>query len=84
MTEGDKIKLPRKEHPNLPNHLCDALLYAWRYTYQYMSEPAADKIIVGSRQWYEAQAKDIWEREREQLEERQASLWPDDSSGFSQ
>jgi hypothetical protein len=83
VTEGDKIKLPRKEHPNLPNHLCDALLYAWRYCYQWLSEAKTDKLVVGSKAWYESQAKEIWEREREHLE-RQSSDWPDDTGGYSQ
>lgn len=62
VTDGDKIKLPRKEHPNLPNHLCDALLYAWRYTYQYMSEPAKERIIRGSKRWYELQSEGLLEK----------------------
>jgi hypothetical protein len=79
MTDGDKIRLPRKEHPNLPNHLCDALLYAWRFTYQYMSAPAEAKLITGSKAWYEAQAKNIWDREREHIERgNQQGLWPDE------
>ena len=41
-TEADKIKIPRKEHPTLPNHLCDAALYAWRYCYQWLSEPVKE------------------------------------------
>jgi phage terminase large subunit len=73
---GDKIDLPRKEHPNLPNHLCDALLYAWRYCYGYMAEPVKAKVIKGSKEWYTAQADGIWERERERLE-RDNSDWPE-------
>jgi hypothetical protein len=87
VTEGDKIKFPRKEHPNLPNHLCDALLYAWRFCYQWLAEPEAEKIVKGSKRWYELQADNQWEREREFLERQQGgeNLWPsDDGSGFSQ
>ncbi len=83
-TTGDKIDLPRKEHPNLPNHLCDALLYAWRFCYQWLADPEKTKIVVGSRQWFEQQAIDIWERERDQLEDKQNKLWPDQSDGFGQ
>ncbi len=79
MTDGDKIKLPKKEHPNLSNHLCDAFLYAWRNGYHYHSAPAPEKIVVGSKAWYEKQAESIWEREREKLmEESQQELWPSD------
>lgn len=67
-TDGDKIKYPKKEHPSLPNHLCDAFLYSWRCGYHYSSEPAVKKLVIGSREWYIKQADDIWERERERLE----------------
>lgn len=81
-TTADKIDLPRKEHPALPNHLCDALLYAWRFCYQYMAEAAPQKIIVGSREWYAKQADNIWDREREHLENINGqNLWPESSDG---
>ncbi len=79
MTDGDKIKYPKKEHPSLPNHLCDAFLYAWRCGWHYASIPTEKKIIVGSKEWYLKQADDIWERERERLEKGN-SEWPDDGS----
>lgn len=76
-TEGDKIVLPKKEHPSLPNHLCDAMLYAWRNGYHYHSAPATTIIPIGSKAWYEKQADNIWERERERLENEVASGdWP--------
>lgn len=31
-----KIKLPRKEHKNIPNQLANALLYLWRHTHSYL------------------------------------------------
>lgn len=78
VTDGDKIKIPKKEHPNLPNHLCDAFLYSWRNGYHYHSAPAEKKIVVGSREWYAQQAENIWEKEREKLlEESQKDLWPE-------
>jgi hypothetical protein len=73
-TDGEIIKQPKKEEPRLPNHLCDAMLYAWRNGYHYHSEPAKKQIVVGSREWYEKQQEDLWEREREQLE-RQKFEW---------
>lgn len=79
VTEGEKIKLPKKEHPNLPNHLCDAFLYSWRNGYHYAAGPAEKKITYGSREWYEKQSEDIWERERENLEKQnQKDLWPEE------
>lgn len=83
-TDGvDKIQLPKKEHPALPNHLCDAFLYAWRMGYHYHAEPAAKTIVVGSKEWYSAQADDIWEREAEVLKKQQNKYFPDDDGGWS-
>lgn len=83
MTDGEKIKFPKKEHPNLPNHRCDALLYNWRCGYHYQSEPAQPKIIVGSKAWYQQQAEDIWEKERERLEAvEEKPLWPEETGGW--
>lgn len=80
VTDGDKIKLPKKEHPALANHRTDAALYAWRMGYHFHSAPAPTKIIVGSKAWYEKQAEDIWERERERLtEQEEKPLWPSES-----
>lgn len=79
VTDGDKIKLPKKEHPNLPNHLCDAFLYAWRNGYHYHSSPAVKKTVYGSRQWYLEQNDNIWEKERERLEQQERKgLWPEE------
>lgn len=55
VTDGDTIKLPRKEHPSLPNHLCDANLYLLRYTHSYLFKPA--KGIVD---WH---SQERWEKE---------------------
>lgn len=78
-TDGDKIKYPKKEHPALPNHLCDAFLYAWRMGWHFASIPAEKKIVVGSREWYLKQSEQIWEREKERLE-RNDSEWPEEGS----
>lgn len=74
-TTGDKIDLPKREHPSLSNHLCDALLYAWRKAYHYHSNPAEKQIAVGSKEWYEKQAEDIWEREAELLRKKDEDGW---------
>ena len=47
----------RKEDPNLPNHLCDAFLYAWRHCYQYMWVPEPKAIEVGSNAWEKQRIK---------------------------
>ncbi len=78
VTDGDKIKYPKKEHASLANHCCDAFLYAWRCGWHYASTPAVKKIVTGSREWYQKQSDSIWEREREQLEQR--NDWPEQGS----
>lgn len=81
VTEGDKIKLPKKEHPSLPNHLCDAFLYAWRMGYHFHAAPVEKKIIHGSREWYMQKNEDVWAHERERLkEEQEKGLWPEEVS----
>lgn len=71
VSEGDKIKYPKKEHPALPNHCTDAFLYAWRCGFHFSATKAPKKIVTGSREWYQAQSEDIWDRERERLMEDQ-------------
>ena len=68
VTDGDTIKIPKKEHPALPNHRCDAFLYAWRNGYHYHWGALAPVIPIGSKAWFEKQAEDIWTRERENIE----------------
>ncbi len=78
-TDGDKVKLPKKEHPALSNHLCDALLYSWRMCFHYHSEPMAKVIPIGSPAWYQKQSEDIWEKERQNLERMEGQdqgNWP--------
>jgi hypothetical protein len=80
-TDGEAIVIPKKEEPRLPNHLCDAMLYAWRNGYHYQSEPLETKLVIGSREWYLKQNEDIWERERDHLEQvegfdHDGSNWP--------
>lgn len=60
VTESDgKLKLTgtkqRIEHPALPNHLCDALLYNWRYTYTYLLDTPKAK------DWTDFQNQNDWE-----------------------
>ncbi len=57
VTENGKIKetpqTPRKEHPSLPNHLTDAGLYGWRYTYTYLHSIPEKKPLWGSQEHWE-------------------------------
>lgn len=82
-TDGDKICIPKKEHPALPNHLCDAFLYAWRNGYHFHSSSAPVIIPVGSKAWYERSTSEIWEKEREKLiNDANQGGWPDEGGGF--
>lgn len=76
-TTGDVIDLPRKEHPSLPNHLCDALLYSWRYCYSYMAENIVVRPVMGTKAWQDEENAKMWEIEREKL----AELYRTDSFG---
>lgn len=83
-TDGDKIRIPKKEHPALPNHICDALLYAWRMGFHFQFTEPERVTVVGSKQWYEEQATNIWEREREQIErDIKKTDWPMDDGDWS-
>lgn len=84
-TDGDKIVIPKKEHPSLPNHLCDAFLYAWRNSYHYHATNAKEIVPVGSREWYMKQSGIDWEEERDKLVKAQTgnNMWGEDNSDWS-
>lgn len=56
--KGSKELLARtgrlREHPGLPNHLCDAWLYLWRYSYHTYATPAVRGPAPGSDDWFRA------------------------------
>lgn len=54
-TNGDKIVYPKKEHPSLPNHRCDALLYGWFNGYHFLSTPAQKALVPGSPEYIKEQ-----------------------------
>ena len=83
-TDGEAIKFPKKEHPALPNHRCDAFLYAWRMGYHYHAAPAEVKITKYSREWYEKQSQDIWreELEKAEREHQEQESWNNYDSGW--
>ena len=41
-----------REDPSCPNHLCDALLYIWRFSYHYFAQAAAGAFEVGTEDWW--------------------------------
>lgn len=54
-TSGDKIVYPKKEHPSLPNHRCDALLYGWFNGWHFLSTPAVKATIPGTVEYIKEQ-----------------------------
>jgi phage terminase large subunit len=54
-TDGDRIVIPRKEHPNLPNHLCDAFLYGWFNGWHFLSHPAKKAALPGTPEYIKEQ-----------------------------
>ncbi len=72
-TDGEHIRYPKVEHPALPNHLCDAFLYAWRCGYHYAFKPMPEAPKPGTPEFY-AQEEDrmktaVYERIKAEQEE---------------
>lgn len=55
LSNDAKIILARtnrlREDPSCPNHLCDALLYIWRFAYHFYSQPHQSGPPMGSPEW---------------------------------
>lgn len=52
-TDNGVVKIPRKEHSGLPNHMSDGFLYLWRHTY-----PWLHKVDVKGPSWG---SQEVWE-----------------------
>jgi hypothetical protein len=80
----DETKLPKlEEHPGCPNHLADAMLYAWRYTYSYLAEAQALAPVEGSAEWAAEQERLMREAAAERVRRgRDAeNAWPGEMPG---
>lgn len=64
--------MTRKEHPRSPNHLCDAALYLWRWTYTYLAEKPKDPPKTGTNEWFAAEAERMRVQAELELEARKA------------
>lgn len=66
--DKDKTLLIRtgklREDPSCPNHLCDALLYLWRYAYHYWSSVSVQGPTEGSPEWWAEKEKQMMENYR--------------------
>ena len=61
--------------PSQPDHLTDALLYAWRHCKAHFSEVPAVPRDMTTDEGKNAYAEELLRREREQGQERQAQAW---------
>ena len=52
-----------REDPSCPNHLCDALLYIWRFSYHYFGQSRQPVLEHGSSQWWEEEERRMMQRE---------------------
>jgi hypothetical protein len=59
----------RIEHASCENHLADATLYAWRYSYNYLAKPFIPKPKLGS----EAEVDAFWEQEAQKIQRRRSA-----------
>ncbi len=71
--KGSKELLARtgrlREHPSLPNHLCDAFLYLWRYSYHTYASPAVIGPKTGSEDWLRTKERESIARLVEQRDQ---------------
>ncbi len=87
-TQGDKIVYPKKEHPALPNHLCDALLYGWFNGYHFLFTESKKALMPGTPE-YNKEQEDLHKQaimDRIQREQAQKSpmggmTWTKDNHG---
>lgn len=59
-----------REHPDLPNHLADALLYLWRFAYNYWADERPMTADSHPDEYLELQRRQIMERMVREREER--------------
>jgi len=59
LSNDSKVILSRtgrlREDPSCPNHLCDALLYVWRFSYHYYAAPKESAPVAGTEDWWKAE-----------------------------
>jgi hypothetical protein len=62
LSNDSKVILARtgrlREDPRCPNHLCDALLYLWRFSYHYYAQGNEIELEKGSADWWKKWEED--------------------------
>lgn len=75
----DKVILVRtgklREDPKCANHLCDALLYIFRYAYHFFSKPNTPELEKFTKEWYER-------REQEAIDKLRNRSYSDASNDY--
>ena len=74
----DERSVKREEHPNCANDLADAVLYAWRLCYSYLSVAVDPPPKVGSPEWHEKEEEEMLQAEIRRYHERreaEADSW---------
>lgn len=80
----DERSMRREEHPACPNHCADAMLYAWRHCYAYLSDVRQSNGLRYGRSeadWMVLQAERELEfrLEQKRYEEQQLAMWNSES-----
>lgn len=81
-TSGDKIVYPKKEHPSLPNHRVDALLYGWFNGYHFLAQPAKVAHMPGTIEYIKEQ-EDLHKEAIMERMKREQALKDGTQNGFS-
>ncbi len=86
--ESSKAKMARtgrlKEHPSCPNHLADAWLYLWRFSYHYWQDDRPTLHDHGTIGFYEEKQQEAMKNLLLQREEQLNSTFWDELSSMSQ
>jgi hypothetical protein len=79
LSNDSKVILSRtgrlREDPSCPNHLCDALLYVWRFSYHYYAQPRVSGPEPGTLDWWKVQEEKDIERAIQRRREGRGTGW---------
>lgn len=79
LSNDSKVILSRtgrlREDPSCPNHLCDALLYVWRFSYHYFSAPRVTGPEAGTEAYDKLEEERRIERAISRRNGRGATGW---------
>jgi hypothetical protein len=82
-TQGDKIVYPKKEHPSLPNHRTDAMLYGWFNGWHFLASPAKKALMPGTPEYIKEQEDLHKQAIHERIQRDQAAKDGNSNMGWS-